>query len=121
MRQGVNPSIPSPKRMKITQPYQSVAIPPEKATLAPQQIECHCLQACPEGLRHGFGIAAIAASVPLQMTAAALGHANLQATAIYTTAAGLEARDSLARMWDPYAIWPQPVPEPRETHERRGS
>ena len=34
MRQGVNPSIPSPKRMQITQPYQSVAIPPEKATLA---------------------------------------------------------------------------------------
>ena len=45
-------------------------------------------QACPKGLRHGFGFAA------------ALGHANLQTTAIYTTAAGLEARDFLARMWD---------------------
>ena len=38
-------------------------------------------QACPKGLRHGFGIAA------------ALGHANLQ------TAAALVARDFLARMW----------------------
>ena len=44
-------------------------------------------QACPKGRRHGFGIAA------------ALDHANLQTTAIYTTAAGLEARDFLARMW----------------------
>ena len=44
-------------------------------------------QACPKGLRHGFGIAA------------ALGHANLQTTAIYTTATDLEARSFLARMW----------------------
>ena len=56
-------------------------------------------QACPKGLRHGFGIAAVAAGVPLPTIAAALGHANLQTTAVYTTAAGLEARDFLARMW----------------------
>ena len=57
-------------------------------------------QACSKGLRHGFGIAAVAAGVPLPTVAAALGHANLQTTAIYTTAADLEARDFLARMWD---------------------
>ena len=57
-------------------------------------------QACPKGLRHGFGIAAVAAGVPLPTIAAAPGHANLQTTAIYTTAAGLEARDFLARMWE---------------------
>ena len=57
-------------------------------------------QACPKGLRHGFGIAAVAAGVPLPTIAAALGHANLQTTAVYTTAAGLEARDFLARMWE---------------------
>ena len=55
-------------------------------------------QACPKGLRLGFGIAAVAAGVPLPTIAAALGHANLQTTAIYTTAAGFEARDFLARM-----------------------
>ena len=60
-------------------------------------------QAYPKGLRHGFGIAAVAAGVPLPTIAAALGHANLQTTAIYATAAGLEARDFLARMWDPKA------------------
>ena len=57
-------------------------------------------QACPKGLRHGFGIAAVAAGVPLPTVAATLGHANLQTTAVYTTAAGLEARDFLARMWE---------------------
>ena len=55
---------------------------------------------CPKGLRHGFGIAAVAASVPLPTTAAALHHANLQTTAVYTTAAGLEAQDFLASMWE---------------------
>ena len=33
-------------------------------------------QACPKGLRHGFGIAAVAAGVPLPTIAAALGHAT---------------------------------------------
>ena len=45
------------------------------------------VKACPKDLRHGSGIAA------------ALGHANLLTTEVYTTAAGLEARDFLARMW----------------------
>ena len=57
-------------------------------------------QACPKGLRHGFGIAAVAAGVPLPTITAALGHANLRTTAIYTTAAGLEARDFLAKTWE---------------------
>ena len=46
-------------------------------------------QACPKSFRHDFGIAAVAAGVPLPTIAAALGHANLQTTAVYTTAAGL--------------------------------
>ena len=33
-------------------------------------------QACPKGLRHGFGIAAVAAGVPLPTIAAAPGHAS---------------------------------------------
>ena len=52
-------------------------------------------QACPKGLRHAYGIA----GVPLPTIAAALGHASITTTAIYTTAAGLEAREFLARMW----------------------
>ena len=56
-------------------------------------------QACPKGLRHGFGIAAVTAGVPLPTIAAVLGHANIAATAIYTTAVGVEARAFLAKMW----------------------
>ena len=57
-------------------------------------------QACPKGLRHAFGIAAVAAGVPLPTIAAVLGHADLSTTAIYTTAVGIEARQFLARMWE---------------------
>ena len=56
-------------------------------------------QACPKGLRHAYGIAAVSAGVPLPTIAAALGHASITTTAIYTTTAGLEAREFLARMW----------------------
>ena len=56
-------------------------------------------QACPKGLRHGFGIAAVTAGVPLPTIADVLGHADLATTAIYTTAVGVEARGVLARMW----------------------
>ena len=56
-------------------------------------------QACPKGLRHAYGVAAVAAGVPLPTVAAVLGHANLTTTAIYTTAIGAEARELVARMW----------------------
>ena len=53
---------------------------------------------CPKGLRHAYGIAAVSAGVPLPTIAAALGHASITTTAIYTTAAGLEAPHFLAKM-----------------------
>ena len=56
-------------------------------------------QACPKGLRHAFGIAAVTAGVPLPTIAAVLGHADIATTAIYTTAVGVEARGFLAKMW----------------------
>ena len=56
-------------------------------------------QACPKGLRHAYGVAAVAAGVPLPTVAAVLGHAQLTTTAIYTTAIGAEARELVARMW----------------------
>ena len=59
-------------------------------------------QACPKGRRYGFGIAAIATGIPLPTAAAAaaLGHANLQTTVVYTTAADFKARNFPARMWE---------------------
>ena len=56
-------------------------------------------QACPRGLRHGYGVAAVTAGVPLPTIAAVLGHASLDTTAIYTTAIGAEARELVARLW----------------------
>ena len=55
-------------------------------------------QACPKGLRHGFGIAAVTVGVPLPTIAAVLGHADIATTAIYTTAVGVEARGFLAKL-----------------------
>ena len=56
-------------------------------------------QACPRGLRHSWGVAAVQAGVPLTTIAAVLGHADVGTTAIYATAIGAEARELVARLW----------------------
>ena len=56
-------------------------------------------QACPRGLRHSFGVAAVQAGVPLTTIAAVLGHADVSTTAIYATAIGAEARELVSRVW----------------------
>jgi len=55
--------------------------------------------ATPKGLRHGFGVAAVEASIPLNLVQRWLGHAQLSTTAIYAEAMGQEERDIAARMW----------------------
>jgi integrase/recombinase XerD len=55
--------------------------------------------ASPEGLRHGFGVAAVQASIPLNLVQRWLGHAQLTTTAIYAEAIGAEERNIGARMW----------------------
>lgn len=47
-------------------------------------------QASAKGLRHAWGVAAVAPGVPLPTVAAVPGHASLSTTAIYTTAIGAE-------------------------------
>ena len=56
-------------------------------------------QACPRGLRHSYGVAAVVAGVPLTTIAAVLGHADVSSSAIYTTAIGVEQRALIARIW----------------------
>jgi integrase len=56
-------------------------------------------QASPKGLRHGFGVAAVSAGVPLNLVQKWLGHAQLTTTAIYADAAGAEEKDIARRMW----------------------
>jgi len=55
---------------------------------------------CPKGLRHGYGIAAITAGVPLNILQQLMGHADLSTTAIYANAMGQEQAEILARMWN---------------------
>ena len=55
--------------------------------------------ATPKGLRHGFGIAALEAGVPLTVLQRWLGHARLETTAVYTYAVGKEERRLAERMW----------------------
>ena len=46
--------------------------------------------ASPKGLRHGFGVAAVSAGIPLNLVQKWLGHAQLSTTAIYADAVGEE-------------------------------
>lgn len=56
-------------------------------------------QASPKGLRHGFGVAAVSAGIPLNLVQKWLGHAQLSTTAIYADAVGSEEKNIAARMW----------------------
>jgi integrase len=53
----------------------------------------------PKGLRHGYGVHAIGAGVPLNMLSKWMGHATLEVTAIYADALGAEEQGIAARMW----------------------
>lgn len=56
--------------------------------------------ASPKGLRHGFGVYAIAdCEIPLNMVQKWLGHSDLKTTAIYANAVGKEERDIANKMW----------------------
>ena len=55
-------------------------------------------QASPKGLRHGFGVAAVSAGIPLNLVQKWLGHAQLTTTAIYADAIGAEEKDIARRM-----------------------
>ena len=54
----------------------------------------------PKGLRHSYGVNAIAHGIPLNMLQKWLGHAQLSTTAIYANAAGKEETALAANMWE---------------------
>lgn len=59
----------------------------------------HGDQACPKGLRHGYGVHATKHGVQLHMLQKWMGHAHMTTTAIYATALGPEELEVAARMW----------------------
>lgn len=73
--------------------------------------------ASPKGLRHGFGVRAIQASVPLTLVQRWLGHADIKTTAIYTSAMGPEEREIAARMWHKKTV-SRRLPDPEIAAER---
>jgi integrase/recombinase XerD len=57
------------------------------------------VHASPQGLRHGFGVAAVIAGIPLNQMQKWLGHAQLSTTAVYAQAVGTEEKDIARQMW----------------------
>ncbi|MHA7773879.1 tyrosine-type recombinase/integrase [Roseibium sp. M-1] len=57
------------------------------------------LQACPKGLRHGYGVHALRSGVPLNMLRKWMGHSSIETTAIYANAVGKEEMEIAGRMW----------------------
>ena len=56
-------------------------------------------QACPKGLRHGFGVRLATKTRNPRLVQRMLGHASLETTAIYMDVVGREARDEMALTW----------------------
>ncbi|WP_298242027.1 site-specific integrase [uncultured Bradyrhizobium sp.] len=56
-------------------------------------------QACPRGLRHGFGVGALQSGVPLHLIQRWMGHARLSTTAIYMNVCGPEEFGFAERFW----------------------
>lgn len=56
-------------------------------------------QARPHGLRHGFGVGALQAGVPLTLLKRWMGHAKLTSTEIYLDVIGPEERHFAFRFW----------------------
>ncbi len=71
-----------------------------KITTIMEQAGIEGAHATPKGLRHAFGVYAIAeCEIPLNLVQRWLGHADLKTTAIYANAIGKEERDIAGRMW----------------------
>lgn len=56
-------------------------------------------QRTPKGLRHGFGVHAIASKVPLNILQRWMGHTSMETTAIYATPVGQEEYGIAEWMW----------------------
>lgn len=61
-------------------------------------------QASPKGLRHGFGVRAVMAGVPLPVLQKWMGHARLETTTIYTRILGREERRLAEAMFDGWDV-----------------
>lgn len=56
-------------------------------------------QACAKGLRHGFGVRAALAGIPVTQIQEWMGHSSLKTTAIYLDVRDAEERELMRRTW----------------------
>jgi integrase/recombinase XerD len=70
------------------------------------------LCATPKGIRHAFGVNAIASAVPLNMVQKWMGHASMATTSIYCDAVGPEELRIAERMWRGPSSCATPLCEP---------
>lgn len=56
-------------------------------------------KACPKGLRHAFGVAAVENKVPVSQIQEWLGHRYIDSTAVYIRTQGKERRNLAQRIW----------------------
>jgi len=56
-------------------------------------------QACPKGLRHGFGVTNAMNNVPIEKISKWMGHSNIKTTMIYLNVVGEEEREFAKRGW----------------------
>lgn len=61
------------------------------------------IQACPKGLRHGFGVQCILVDVPLNLVKKWMGHSSLKVTMIYLNVIGKEERRFARKLWTKYS------------------
>jgi integrase/recombinase XerD len=66
---------------------------------AMQAAGIHGVRASPRGLRHAFGVGAIASGVPLDTVQRLLGHSSIKTTTVYTEACGPDERALITRFW----------------------
>lgn len=64
-----------------------------------QSAQVHGAQACPKGLRHGYGVNATLNGVQIHMLQRWMGHTSIKTTAIYATVLGPDQLKLADRMW----------------------
>lgn len=66
---------------------------------AMQSAGIHGVRASPKGLRHAYGVLALAAGVPLNIVQLLLGHSSIKTTTVYTEASGPDLRAIVEKCW----------------------
>lgn len=99
MVHGIREAKRQGKNTKIWTFSRSTAWRKVKAVMLEAGINTTLPHATAKGLRHAYGIHAIASHVPVTELQSLLGHADLKTTSIYLNVQGEEKRALSARMW----------------------